>query len=219
MKFTILFLAVAASLFVSQTAQGQTATARDTADYPADPRPIVVQYFESILSGDAGEALQCWDLQSPAGSDAKYEQTQIRNTIAELIAEARLERAVKEKLPALYAKMEEAKALTPTPERIRKANFTTFRRLAVIRWSEDEDAGLPLVLDTNLKPPRWKISLSHYRETTRASVGDSFRASDVVPRSLDKVTQDILAGIVVDANGLAEARLRHLEEELKKMKP
>jgi hypothetical protein len=111
--------------------------------------------------------------------------------------------------------MEENGTLIPTPEQVAKAKFTTFRRLAIIRWSDDEDAALPMVLDTSMKPPKWKISLSHYRETTRSSVGDSFGMIDMAA-VIDSLTKDVLDGKVKSKDELQEAQLRHLEEQLKK---
>jgi len=200
-----------------QPSVAEAATPRDTADYPADPRPVVVEFFQHIRAGDAEAAWKCWNSAVGEGEDKTYEVTQVRNTIAGWIAQFRLEQAVEKRLPHLYEKMKTDGRLTPTPEQIAKAKFTTFRRLAIIRWHDDEDAGLPLELDTSAKPPKWLISLSHYRETTRASVGDSFRATDITARATDKVTKDVLEGKVKTAEDLADAQMRHLNEQLKKL--
>ena len=191
---------------------------RDTADYPPDPRVIAVEFFQHIRAGDAAGAWRCWDSDLPDPSDRKYEEMQVRNSIGIWIADFRLEQALEKKFPSVYEKMKESGELTPAPELVAKAKFTTFRRLAIIRWSEDEDAGLPLVLDTSKTPPKWMISLSQYRETTRASVGDSFRSTDAVARATDHLTRDILSGKVKTERDLEGAPARYLEWELKKAK-
>ena len=99
-----------------------------------------------------------------------------------------------------------------------KASFTTFRRLAIIRWSEEEDSGLPLELDTSRKPSKWLISMKHYRETTRASVGDSFRATDAAVQAIDHLTRDVFDGKVKTERDLSDAHRRYLEDELAKHK-
>ena len=200
-----------------QTSVAEAATPRDTADYPADPRPVVVEFFQHIRAADAEAAWKCWDSTVGKGEDKKYEATQVRNAIAHWIAQFRLEQTLEKKLPQLYDKMKTDGTLTPTPEQIANAKFTTFRRLAIIRWDDDEDAGLPLELDTSAKSPRWLISLSHYRETTRASVGDSFRATNITARAIDEVTKDVLHGKVKTSADLADAQMRHLDEQLKKL--
>jgi hypothetical protein len=200
-----------------QIPAAEAASPRDTADYPIDPRPIVAQFFRYVRAGEAEAAWKCWKSEVRQGADKKYEETQVRNTIAQWIANFRLEQALQEKVPQLYENMKADGTLTPTPEQIAKAKCTTFRRLAIIRWSDDEDAGLPLELDTTAKPPTWLISLGHYRETTRASVGDSFRATNITAKATDAVTKDVLDGKVRTAEDLAEAQLRHLDEQLKKL--
>jgi hypothetical protein len=200
-----------------QFSVAEAATPRDTADYPADPRPVVVEFFQHVRAGDAESAWKCWDPAVGKGQDKQYEVTQIRNTIAYWIAQFRLEQVLEEKLPQLYDEMKSDGTLIPTPEQITKARFTTFRRLAIVRWGDDEDAALPLELDTSAKPPRWLISLRHYRETTRASVGDTFRVTDIVARATDNVTKDVLDGKVKTAEDLAEAQMRHLGEQLERL--
>lgn len=200
-----------------QIPAAQAATPRDTADYPVDPRPIVAQFFQHVRVGEADAAWKCWNSQVRPGAERKYEETQVRNTIALWIANFRLEQALQMKAPQVYEKMKADGKLTPTTEQIAKANFTTFRRLAIIRWSDDEDAGLPLELDTGAKPPTWLISLGHYRETTRASVGDSFRVTNIKAIVTEAVTKDVLDGKVRTAEDLAEAQLRHLGEQLNKL--
>lgn len=195
----------------------EAATPRDTVDYPADPRVAVVEFYQHIRAGEAEAAWKCWDPAAGKDDDRKYEETQVRNTIAQWIAQFRLEQALEKKLPPLYAQMQKNGALTPTPEQIQSARFTTFRRLAIVRWGDDEDAALPLELDTSLKQPKWLLSLSHYRETTRASVGDSFRTTDMMAQALDGVTRDVLAGKVKTGDDLQATQLRHLEEQLKKL--
>lgn len=190
---------------------------RDTSDYPADPRPIVVEFFRDIRADAPEAAWKCWNSYVPEGKDEKYEHNQIRNAIAEWIATYQLEQALKKKLPQVYEVMKAQGELTPTPSQISNAKVITFRRLAIIRWGDDEDAGLPLVLDTNAKPPRWLISLSHYRETTRSSVGDSFQATDAVAKAINDVTKDVLHGNIKSTEALGEAQLRHLNEELQKL--
>jgi len=202
------------SLFQPGCVLAQTARARDTADYPADPRVAAVEFYEHIRNGEAEEAWRCWDASPGKTTGAKYEEDLIRNEIAGWIAQSRLERTVMKKLPQVYKEMEKNRVLTPTPEQIAKAKFTTFRRLAIIRWSDHEDAALPMVLDTRMKPPKWKISLSHYRETTRSSVGDSFRMMDMA-RLIDSVTKDVLDGKVESYDDLQKASMRHLDEQLK----
>ena len=192
-------------------------TPRDTADYPADPRVAVVEFYQHIRAGEAEPAWKCWDADLGKGADHKYEEAQVRNTIAQWIAQFRLEQALEKKLPEIYAAMKGNDALTPIPEQIQTARFTTFRRLAIVRWSDDEDAALPLELDTGTKPPKWFISLRHYRGTTRASVGDAFRTTGLLAQSIDDTTKDVLAGKVKTGDDLQAAQMRHLDEQLKKL--
>lgn len=194
----------------------EAATPRDTADYPADPRAIVAELFEQIRKGDAEAAWQCWNPEVRPGGDKGYEQRQVKNTIAQWIANFHLEQALQEKVPKVFNAMKARGTCTPTAAELAKAQFTTFRRLAIVRWSEDEDAALPLELDTTAKPPRWLISLSHYRETTRASVGDSFRMTNATALATEEVTKDVLAGKVRTEEGLENAQLRHLGQQMKK---
>src|SRR5689334_20079750 len=132
------------------------AQARDTLGYPADPRVAAVEFFGHIQRGEAEEAWKCWFADSRG--NAKYDENVIRNTISEWISQFRLEQALMQKMPQLYLEMQKSGSLTPTPEQIAKASFTKYRRLAIIRWSDDEDAGLPLVLDSGMQPAKWKIS-------------------------------------------------------------
>ena len=208
------YLVVVSLMIVVFQPANLSAQARNTLGYPADPRVAAVEFYGHIRRGEAEEAWKCWFADAP--SNAKYEETLIRNTIAEWISQFRLEQAVMKKLPQLYREMEKSASLIPTPDEIAKARFTAYRRLAIIRWSDDEDAGLPLVLDSGIDPPKWKISLSHYRETTRSSVGDSFHATDMMARVLDSVTKDVLDGKVKTRDELAEAQMRYLEAQLKK---
>src|SRR5207237_10697960 len=106
-----------------QTSVAEAGTPRDTADYPADPRPVVVEFFQHIRAGDAEAAWKCWDPAVGKGEDEKYEVAQVRNMIAHWIAQFRLEQAVEKKLPQLYDKMKTAGTLTPTSEKIEKAKF------------------------------------------------------------------------------------------------
>jgi hypothetical protein len=212
-----LLTAVSFMMGVLPMSAAGAATPRDTADYPVDPRPIVAEFFRHVRAGEAEAAWKCWNSAVRHGEDKKDEQMQVRNTIAQWIADFRLEQALQKNVPQLYENMKAAGTLTPAPEQIAKAKFTTFRRLAIIRWSDDEDAALPLELDTSAKPPRWLISLSHYRETTRSSVGDSFRATDITARATAAVTKDVLDGKVKTADDLEDAQLRHLDELFKKL--
>src|SRR5437879_610835 len=52
---------LAAVVLHLQTSVAEAATPRDSADYPADPRPVVVEFFEHIRAGDAEAAWKCWD--------------------------------------------------------------------------------------------------------------------------------------------------------------
>src|SRR5947207_14745924 len=99
-----------------QTSVAEAATPRDTADYPADPRPVVVEFFQHIRSGDAEAAWKCWNSTVGKGEDKKYEVTQVRSAIAHWIAQFRLEQALEKKLPQLYDKMKTDGTLTPTRE-------------------------------------------------------------------------------------------------------
>jgi hypothetical protein len=210
-------MALVMSLAHPQICTAEGATRLDTVDYPVDPRPIVVRFFAHVRAGDGEAAWKCWNSAVRHDDDKKYEETQVRNTIAQWMANFRLEEALQAKAPKLYEQMKANGTLTPSSAQLAKARFTTFRRLAIVRWSDDEDAALPLELDTNAQPPRWLISLSHYRETTRSSVGDSFRATNVTARAIAEVTKDVLAGKVKTEDDLDEARLRHLERQLKKV--
>ncbi len=208
------YLVVVSLMIVVFQPANLPAQARNTLGYPADPRVAAVEFYGHIRRGEAEEAWKCWFADSRG--NAKYQENVVRNTIAEWISQFRLEQAVEKKLPQLYKEMEQSRRLTPTPDEIAKARFTAYRRLAIIRWSDDEDAGLPLVLDSSIDPPKWKISLSHYRETTRSSVGDSFHATDMMARVLDSVTKDVLDGKVKTKDELEEAQTRYIEAQLKK---
>ena len=174
----------------------------------------MVEFFQHTRAGEAESAWKCWDRETGKAEDVKYDETQVRNTIAQF----RLEQALEKTLPPIYEKMKTNGALTPTPERIGSAKFTTFRRLAIVRWSDNEDAGLPLDLDTGTKPPKWLISTGQYRATARASVGDSFRNMDLLARTTDSVAKDVLDGKVKTAEDLEMAGLHHLDEQLRKLK-
>src|SRR5438105_474487 len=73
--------------------------ARDTADYPSDPRVIAMEFYRHIRAGDAEPAWKCWDPEVP--QERRYEEMQIRNTIGQLIAQFRLEQALEKKLPEI----------------------------------------------------------------------------------------------------------------------
>jgi protein-tyrosine-phosphatase len=79
----------------------QPSHARDTADYPTDPRVAAVAFYRHIRNGEAEEAWGCWDPDAGKTTDAKYERTQVRDMIALWIAQFRLEQAVMKKLPQL----------------------------------------------------------------------------------------------------------------------
>ena len=182
-----------------------------------DPLPGLVSYFDAIRRGDKPTALACWFNDVDGDGSRSYIASLIPHLIDSLIADYQLEQALVDKLPELHAQMQAAGRTTPDATRLAAAaKFTTFRRLAIVRWADGDEGACPMVYDnTNRDHGVWKISMQQWHETAGASVGDSFLLGGWTARATEMTAKDIRAGKVHTAEELQSAMLDHLGKLIK----
>src|SRR5215213_8183609 len=115
-------------------AAAQTRRATDPAD---DPRPGLQRFFDAVRSADKTAAMQYWhdDLRDLEGERRKYIGDLVDHLVDEMIAESRLEQALARKMPGVRreeGQVGQVGGLTPTADELAKAQFTLYRRLAVV---------------------------------------------------------------------------------------
>jgi hypothetical protein len=214
------FLVVLATCFVCEFASAQTRPSSDPAD---DPRPGLQRFFDAIRGADKTAAMQCWhdDLRDMEGDRRKYIGTIVSHLVDEMIAEYRLEQALASKMPGARREVGQVGRVggpTPTAEELAKAQFTIYRRLAVINWGRDKDSGFPMVYDNFGNERRWRISKRQWYATTHSSVGDSLLSSGLFAKAKDATTTEILAGKFKTIEEVHKAYARHFGELVEALK-
>jgi hypothetical protein len=214
-----IFLIVLAAWGAHEYALAQTMPSADPAN---DPRPGLTRFFDAIRSADKTAAMQCWhdDLRELEGDRRKYIGDLVSHLVDEMIAEYRLEQALASKMPDVRCEEGQAGRVggpTPTADELAKAQFTIYRRLAVINWGRDEDSGFPMVYDNHGNERRWRISKRQWYATTHSSVGDALLLSGLSAKAKDATTPEILAGKFKTIEEVDQAYGRHMEEELVKV--
>jgi hypothetical protein len=189
------------------------ATASTTKSAAADPRQDLAMFFDAVRRGDQASAFDCWDNDIAPLDQRAYVEDLVRHLMREMIAGYRLEQALSAKLPEEYDKARRAGRCTPTPEELAAAQFTSYRRLAIVKWGAAEDAGFPMVLDSrDQSHPRWKISMQQWYATNHSSVGDSMLMSGWGAEAKDLTAKEILDGNLRTIESVQLAYVRHMNE-------
>jgi hypothetical protein len=205
-------------VFLAACCVGASAqTTRPSRDPADDPRAGLQRFFDAIRSADKTAAMQCWhdDLRQLEWDRRITIGTLVSHLVDEMIAEYRLEHALATKMPdARRRGLGEAGRSggpTPTDDELAKAQFTIYRRLAVINWGRDESSGFPMVYIRG-DEPRWKISKLQWYSTTHSSVGDALLFGGFSAKAKDATTADILAGKFKTIEQVNEAYGRHMDK-------
>jgi hypothetical protein len=211
-----LFVSIAIVVWVAPSTAG--AQARPTVS-PAtqpedDPRFGLGLYFDALRKGDEAAAYACWfDDISSDEEQRKYIADLVHHRVVEMIADCQLQKELALHLPDIYRQAQKSGGAPPEPSKLSSAQFTVYRRLAVIKWGDDEDDGFPMVLDNTDRAHKvWKISMQQWHETTRSSVGDSMLLSGWSAKATDMTTKDVRDGKIRTLEALSEAFLRHMSD-------
>jgi len=175
----------------------------------------VLRFFEAVRRGDEVGAFACWENDIREDEHRKYVENIVANFTKSLCANFRFEEAIAKKFPVRHREMRDEGETAPGDEKISAAQFTVYRRLAIVRWGKDEEDGFPMVLDNRDQArPVWKISMQQWYEANRSSVGDSMLGADFLAKATDLTTKEILEGKYHSLEAVGKAYLRHWEEML-----
>ena len=187
-----------------------------TVDPNEDPRPGLAAFFDAIRKADEPAAFNCWFADIRNDEDRKSVEDLVHHLIREMIGTAKFEAALRSKFPADFEGIRRSGSTTPDAAQLLGCKFTTYRRLAICRWADDEDAGFPMVLDNHERIQNkhgvWKVSMQQWYETNRSSVGDSMLSSGWGVKAKELITKEMLAGKFKNVDEMQTAYLKHMKE-------
>ena len=191
-------------------------TTEPTTEPTADPRPGLVAFYDAVRHGDEAKAFGCW-YDDVEGDDARKQvEGLVHHLVTEMIATARLEDALRQKLPADYKKARSDGGITPDTATLAGCRYTIYRRLAICSWGPEEDDGFPMVLDNSGKyqnqPETWKLSMQQWHETNASTVGDPMLLSGWGAKAKDLTTKDLIAGKFKNADDIQLGFMKHMKE-------
>jgi hypothetical protein len=213
LRSTPILLIAALALAVGGVGQVVWAQTRPTTEPADDPRPALVRFFDAVCRADRAAALACWDNDVERDEQRRYVEDLVGHLVDEMIASYRFEQALAQKFPDAYDKARQAGGNTPTTADLAAAQFTVYRRLAIVKWGRNEDDGFPMEFNNaDRAHPHWKISMRQWHETNRSSVGDSMLLSGWGAKAKEATAKEILGGDLKTIESVQEAYMRHVSE-------
>lgn len=212
----VVFLTGAVAASAQTTLPTTQSTTQQDFRYPPDPRPGLAAFYDAIGKGDEVAAFNCWFDDIKGDAERHDVDDLVHHLNREMIATAKFEAALRQKLPAEFEKEHKDGEITPESKQLLACKYTVYRRLAICKWGDEEDDGFPMVLDNSGiyqgHPAVWKLSMQQWHETNASTVGDPMLASGFGVKVKDLVTKDLLAGKYKTLDDLLNGYLDHMKE-------